>query len=114
MSQTIDISEQQRIKRIIDCRQAGEGKASAAEYAYFVRQYSQQVLDFTSHMVTDIADAEEVAQDAFVKAFRSLLLCGPFIVPYVGVSHRLSRIAESPEAQAALLDKYRRVAFVAG
>ena len=72
MSQTIDISEQQRIKRIIDCRQAGEGKASAAEYAYFVRQYSQQVLDFTSHMVTDIADAEEVAQDAFVKAFRSL------------------------------------------
>ena len=66
MSQTIDISEQQRIKRIIDCRQAGEGKASAAEYAYFVRQYSQQVLDFTSHMVTDIADAEEVAQDAFV------------------------------------------------
>ena len=72
MSQTIDISEQQRIRRIIDCRQAGEGKASAAEYAYFVRQYSQQVLDFTSHMVTDIADAEEVAQDAFVKAFRSL------------------------------------------
>lgn len=72
MSQTIDISEQQRIRRIIDCRQAGEGKASAAEYAWFVRQYSQQVLDFTSHMVTDIADAEEVAQDAFVKAFRSL------------------------------------------
>ncbi len=72
MSQTIDISEQQRIRRIIDCRQAGEGKASAAEYAWFVRQYSQQVLDFTSHMVTDIADAEEAAQDAFVKAFRSL------------------------------------------
>ena len=72
MSQTIDISEQQRIRRIIDCRQAGEGKVSAAEYAYFVRQYSQQVLDFTSHMVSDIADAEEVAQDAFVKAFRSL------------------------------------------
>ena len=72
MSQTIDISEQQRIRRIIDCRQAGEDKASAAEYAWFVRQYSQQVLDFTSRMVTDIADAEEVAQDAFVKAFRSL------------------------------------------
>ena len=95
MSQTIDISEQQRIKRIIDCRQAGEGKASAAEYAYFVRQYSQQVLDFTSRMVTDIADAEEVAQDAFVK-------------------HRLSRIAESPEAQATLLGEYRRAALVAG
>ena len=72
MSQIMDIGEQQRIRRIIDCRQAGEGKASAAEYAYFVRQYSQQVLDFTSHMVADIADAEEVAQDAFVKAFRSL------------------------------------------
>lgn len=31
MSQTIDISEQQRIRRIIDCRQAGEDKASVAE-----------------------------------------------------------------------------------
>ena len=64
MSQTIDISEQQRIRRIIDCKQAGEDKASAAEYAWFVRQYSQQVLDFTSRMVTDIADAEDdIAED---------------------------------------------------
>ena len=68
----MDISEQQRIRRIIDCRQAGEGKASATEYAWFVRRYSQEVLDFTSRMVTDIADAEELAQDAFIKAFRSL------------------------------------------
>ena len=68
----MDISEQQRIRRIIDCRQAGDGKASATEYAWFVRRYSQEVLDFTSRMVTDIADAEELAQDAFIKAFRSL------------------------------------------
>ena len=68
----MDISEQQRIRRIIDFMKAGEGKASAVEYAWFVRRYSQRVLDFTSRMVADIADAEELAQDTFVKAFRSL------------------------------------------
>ena len=58
------IDEQQRIRRILD----GERE----EYGWFVRQYSQQVLDFTSRLVTDTKDAEELAQDAFVKAFRSL------------------------------------------
>lgn len=64
MNENINIDEQRRIRRIID------GKHG--EYAYFVRKYSQQVLDFTSRMITDSMDAEEVAQDAFVKAFRSL------------------------------------------
>ena len=40
--------------------------------AWFVKTYSQQVLSFTSRMLPDAEDAKEVAQDAFVKAFRSL------------------------------------------
>ena len=69
MSEIISIdvrtqSERQRIGRILD------GKRE--EYAWFVNTYSQQVLDFTSRMIPDAEDAREVAQDAFVKAFRSL------------------------------------------
>ena len=56
--------ERQRIRRILD------GKRE--EYAWFVKTYSQQVLSFTSRMMPDGEDAKEVAQDAFVKAFRSL------------------------------------------
>ena len=56
--------EQQRIRRILDGR--------SDEYGYFVRTYSAQVLDFVSRMVSDAGDAEELAQDAFVRAFHSL------------------------------------------
>ena len=56
--------ERQRIRRILD------GKSD--EYGYFVKTYSAQVLDFVSRMVSDAGDAEELAQDAFVRAFRSL------------------------------------------
>ena len=61
---SIDQNERQRIGRILG------GKRE--EYAWFVNTYSQQVLDFTSRMMPDVEDAKEVAQDAFVKAFRSL------------------------------------------
>jgi len=69
MSKIINIDdkteiERQRIGRILD------GKRE--EYAWFVNTYSQQVLDFTLRMVSDAEDAKELAQDAFVKAFRSL------------------------------------------
>ena len=70
MGQTRDISERteqsesQRIRRILD--------GNREEYAWFVKTYSQQVLDFTSRMVPDAEDAKELAQDAFVKAFRGL------------------------------------------
>jgi len=57
-------NERQRIERILD------GKHE--EYAWFVNTYSQQVLDFTSRMLPDAEDAKEVAQDAFIKAYRSL------------------------------------------
>ena len=62
---SIDVqSERQRIGQILD------GKPE--EYAWFVNTYSQHVLDFTSRMMPDAEDARDVAQDAFVKAFRSL------------------------------------------
>ena len=73
MSEIISIdvrtqSERQRIGRILN------GKHE--EYAWFVNTYSQRVLDFTSRMMPDAEDAREVAQDAFVKAFRSLASFG--------------------------------------
>ena len=64
MNKTNDTEERQRIGRILDGR--------SDEFAYFVRTYSGQVLDFVSRMVSDAGDAEELAQDAFVRAFRSL------------------------------------------
>ena len=64
MSEIIEIDERRRIGRILD------GKRE--EYAWFVKTYSQQVLNFMSRMMPDSEDAKEVAQDAFVKAFHSL------------------------------------------
>lgn len=64
MSEIINIDEQRRIRQILDGRHE--------EYAYFVKTYSQKVLDFTSRMVADKKDAEDLAQDVFIKAFRSL------------------------------------------
>lgn len=63
MSDIISI-ERQRIRQILDGNRGG--------FAWFVNTYSQQVLDFTSRMVADEEDAKELAQDAFVKAYRSL------------------------------------------
>lgn len=64
MSEIINIDDRQRIRRILDGR--------SEEYAWFVNRYSQQVIDFTSRMLSNAEDAKEVAQDAFVKAFHSL------------------------------------------
>ena len=72
MNQTVNIDERKRISRIVDCMAAGDNRAAAAEYAHFVKLYSQQVLDFTVRMVSSRADAEELAQNAFVKAYRAL------------------------------------------
>ena len=69
MIQKTNTDEQERVARIADYLAAGNRRAAAAEYAYFVNQYSQQVLDFTTRMVGNRADAEELAQNAFVKAF---------------------------------------------
>ena len=45
---------------------------SKQEYAQLVRQHASQVIDFTQRLVQDRQDAEEVAQDAFVKAYHAL------------------------------------------
>ena len=72
MNQTVNIDERRRISRIVDRLAAGDNRAAASEYAHFVKLYSQQVLDFTVRMVSSRADAEELAQNAFVKAYRAL------------------------------------------
>lgn len=69
MIKTVSIDEQQRIGRITGHLSVNDRKSAASEYAYFVKKYSQQVLDFTVRMVGNRADAEELAQNAFVKAF---------------------------------------------
>ena len=45
---------------------------SKEDFARLVQQYAPQVLDFTTRLLSDRREAEEVAQDAFVKAFHSL------------------------------------------
>ena len=72
MNQTVNIDERRRISRIVDRLAEGDNRAAASEYAHFVKLYSQQVLDFTARMVSCMADAEELAQNAFVKAYRAL------------------------------------------
>ena len=45
---------------------------SKKEFARLVQQHAQQVNRFTDRLMPDRLEAEEVAQDAFVKAYRSL------------------------------------------
>ena len=45
---------------------------SKENFARLVQQHAPQVLDFTARLLSDRREAEEVAQDAFVKAFRQL------------------------------------------
>lgn len=42
------------------------------EFGYFLEKYGRQVLALVSRLVSQQMDAEEVAQDAFVKAFTRL------------------------------------------
>lgn len=45
---------------------------SKEDFAQLVRQHAAAVTDFTARLLPDRREAEEVAQDAFVKAFRQL------------------------------------------
>lgn len=72
MDRRTDIDEQQRISRLTGYMTAGDRKAAAAEYAFFVRRYSSSVLDFVARMVGNRADAEELAQNVFVKAYKAV------------------------------------------
>ena len=64
MSKIAETEERQRIGRIL--------KGEKAEYAYFVNTYQEKVLDLVSRIVPDDNDAEELMQDAFVKAYHAL------------------------------------------
>lgn len=64
--------EQERIAIIKTHLRTGDRKSAAAGYAYFVKRYSQNIIDFTSRMVQNRADAEDLAQNTFVKAFGAI------------------------------------------
>jgi len=61
---TPDDSDQQLVERV----QAGE----KAAFDLLVRKYQHRVLKLVSRFVSDAAEAEDVAQEAFLKAYRAL------------------------------------------
>lgn len=61
---TQDDSDQQLVQRV----QAGD----KAAFDLLVRKYQHRVLKLVSRFVSDAAEAEDVAQEAFLKAYRAL------------------------------------------
>lgn len=61
---TPDDSDQQLVERV----QAGE----KAAFDVLVRKYQHRVLKLVSRFVNDASEAEDVAQEAFIKAYRAL------------------------------------------
>lgn len=61
---TQDDSDQQLVQRV----QAGD----RAAFDLLVRKYQHRVLKLVSRFVSDAAEAEDVAQEAFLKAYRAL------------------------------------------
>ena len=61
---TQDDSDQQLVERV----QAGD----KAAFDLLVRKYQHRVLKLVSRFVPDAAEAEDVAQEAFIKAYRAL------------------------------------------
>jgi RNA polymerase sigma-70 factor (ECF subfamily) len=61
---TPDDSDQQLVERV----QAGD----KAAFDLLVRKYQHRVLKLVSRFVSDAAEAEDVAQEAFLKAYRAL------------------------------------------
>jgi RNA polymerase sigma-70 factor (ECF subfamily) len=61
---TQDDSDQQLVERV----QAGDKTA----FDLLVRKYQHRVLKLVSRFVSDAAEAEDVAQEAFLKAYRAL------------------------------------------
>jgi RNA polymerase sigma-70 factor (ECF subfamily) len=61
---TQDESDQQLVERV----QAGDKTA----FDLLVRKYQHRVLKLVSRFVSDAAEAEDVAQEAFIKAYRAL------------------------------------------
>ena len=72
MEHTTDIDEQKIIERITAYIRRGDRRAAATEYAYIVRKYSKIIIAFVARMVISRTDAEDLAQNAFVKAFNNI------------------------------------------
>jgi len=68
----MDLDEKKRLNMITSSIVEGDRKTAAKEYAWFVKRYSREVIDFISRMTNNRADAEELSQNAFVKAFNNL------------------------------------------
>ena len=64
MNVTPSAQEQARIRQILT--------GDVGQYAYFVERYQHDVLTFICRLGVGQADAEELAQDTFVRAFRGL------------------------------------------
>ena len=64
MKQATPQQEQALIRHILDGR--------VEEYSYFVTHYQQEVLAFIRRMDVPATEAEELAQDTFVRAYRGL------------------------------------------
>jgi RNA polymerase sigma-70 factor (ECF subfamily) len=61
---TLDDSDQQLVERV----QAGD----KAAFDLLVRKYQHRVLKLVGRFVSDAAEAEDVSQEAFLKAYRAL------------------------------------------
>ena len=72
MDQATNIEEQERINQIVGFISTGDRKSAAAGYAFFVKRYDQKVIDFVSRMTGNFDDAEDLAQNTFIKAFSNL------------------------------------------
>ena len=72
MEHTTDIDEQSLINRITAYIRSGDRKSAAAEYAVLVKRYSPQVFGFISKMTDNQDDIKDLAQNTFIKAWRSL------------------------------------------
>lgn len=72
MEHFFDINELNLINKITAYLLSGDRRAAAKEYAYIVRKYSKVIIDFVSRMVQNRDDAQDIAQNVFVKAFNNL------------------------------------------
>jgi RNA polymerase sigma-70 factor (ECF subfamily) len=72
MEHTTDIDEQSLINRITAYIRSGDRRAAAAAYAVLVKRYSPQVFGFISKMTDNQDDIKDLAQNTFIKAWRSL------------------------------------------
>jgi hypothetical protein len=67
-----------------------------AAFEKLVRQYDRQVFRIAQHIVQNREDAEDVVQDAFLKAYRETgPVPGELEVLYLAGAHRGERIADA-------------------